>query len=48
MLLLFAFLMHTVMHLTCTRYRAVRSELGSRRTFFNDLHALTRYHYFAS
>ena len=48
MLLLFAFLMHTVMHLTCTRYRAVRRELGTRRTFFNDLRALTRYHYFAS
>lgn len=47
-LLLFAFLMHTVLHLTSDRYRAVRAELGRRRTFFNDLRALTRYHLFSS
>jgi DNA primase catalytic subunit len=29
-------------------YQAVRSELAVRRTFFNDLRALTRYLYFTS
>lgn len=47
-LLLFAFLMHTVLDLTSDRYRAVRAELGRRRTFFNDLRALTRYLLFSS
>ena len=27
-------------------YQAVRRELATRRTFFNDLRALTRYLYF--
>ncbi len=45
-LLLLAFLCHTVLALTCTTYQAVRRELGTRRTFFNDLRALTRYVYF--
>lgn len=47
-LLLFAFLMHTVLHMTSSRYQAIRIELGTRRTFFNDLRALTRYIYFTS
>jgi hypothetical protein len=47
-LLLLAFLFHTVLHLTCRFYQAVRRELGTRRTFFNDLRALTRYLYFSS
>jgi len=29
-------------------YQLVRDELGTRETFFNDVKALTRYHYFES
>lgn len=47
-LLLLAFLFHTAMALSCERYQAVREELATRRTFFNDLRALTRYLYFPS
>jgi hypothetical protein len=47
-LLLLAFLFHTVLDLTCLIYQNVRQALGSRRTFFNDLRALTRYLYFQS
>ena len=47
-LLLLAFLFHTVLHLSCPQYQAIRQELGARRTFFNDLRALTRYLYFPS
>lgn len=46
-LLLLAFLFHTVLHLSCLVYQAVRQALGTRRTFFNDLRALTRYLYFS-
>ena len=46
--LLLAFLFHSVLDLTCPMYQAVRRELGARRTFFNDLRALTRYLYFPS
>lgn len=45
---LFAFLLHTVLRLTDTRYLEIRQELGTRRTFFNDLRALTRYLVFDS
>jgi len=45
-LLLLAFLFHSVLDLTCRTYQAVRRELATRRTFFNDLRALTRYLYF--
>ena len=45
-LLLLAFLFHTALDLTCLAYQGVRRELGARRTFFNDLRALTRYVYF--
>jgi hypothetical protein len=47
-LLLLAFLFHTVLDLCCLMYQAVRRELAVRRTFFNDLRALTRYLYFTS
>ena len=47
-LLLLAFLFHTALDLNCLMYQAVRRELAVRRTFFNDLRALTRYLYFAS
>jgi hypothetical protein len=45
-LLLLAFLFHSVLGLSCLKYQAVRRELATRRTFFNDLRALTRYLYF--
>jgi hypothetical protein len=45
-LLLLAFLVHTVLQLSSSRYRAIREALGARRTFFNDLRTLTRYLYF--
>jgi hypothetical protein len=48
MLNLLAFLFHTVLDLCDEHYRRVRAELAVRRTFFNDLQALTRYLYFAS
>ena len=47
-LLLLAFLFHTVLHLSCAQYQAIRHKLGARRTFFNDLRTLTRYFYFPS
>ena len=47
-LLLLAFLFHTALALSCACYQAVREELATRRTFFNDLRALTRYLYFSS
>ncbi len=47
-LLLLAFLFHTVLHLSCPKYQAIRQKLGPRRTFFNDLRALTRYMYFSN
>jgi hypothetical protein len=48
MLNLLAFLFHTVLELCDEQYRRVRAELVVRRTFFNDLQALTRYLYFDS
>jgi len=47
-LILLAFLYHTVLHLGDTAYQRLRAELGARRTFFNDLRALTRYMCFQS
>ena len=47
-LLLLASLFHTTLDLSCLMYQAMRRELGARRTFFNDLRALTRYLYFAN
>ncbi|MCJ7738171.1 MAG: hypothetical protein MUQ10_12805 [Anaerolineae bacterium] len=43
-----AFLFHTALDLSCAMYQAVRRELAARRTFFNDLPALTRYLDFSS
>ena len=40
---LLAFLVHTVQHLVNRSYRLLRETLAVRRTFFNDLRALTRY-----
>lgn len=47
-LLMLAFLFHTALDFDCWMYQAVRRELAVRRTFFNDLRALTRYLYFAN
>ena len=47
-LLLLAFLFHSALGLSCLMYQAIRRELVARRTFFNDLRALTRYLYFAN
>lgn len=47
-LLLLAFLIHTALDLSCPPYQAIRQKLGARRTFFDDLRALTRYMYFPS
>ena len=43
---LLAFLVHTVQDLTEPLYQTLRQALGSRKTFFNDLRALTRYWFF--
>ena len=47
-LLMLAFLFHTALGLSCSMYQTIRQELVARRTFFNDLRALTRYLYFSS
>jgi hypothetical protein len=43
-----AFLLHTLLDLLDAKYRLVRRTLVSRKTFFDDLRALTRYLCFAS
>lgn len=48
MLILLAFLCHTVLQLCDDTYQSLRAELGARRTFFGDLRTLTRYIYFDS
>lgn len=45
---LLAFLFHTTMELTNKTYQQVRQLLGTRKTFFNDIRALTRYLLFES
>lgn len=45
---LLAFLTHTFMEISDSIYRAIRHELGSRQTFWNDVRALTRYQDFDS
>ncbi len=39
---------HRVLALMDVNYQLVRKELGTRETFFNDVKALTRYHFFES
>lgn len=46
MLILLAFLCHTVLQLCNRSYQRLRAALGTRRTFFDDLRALTRYLFF--
>lgn len=48
MLMLLAFLCHTVLQLCEHAYQRLRAALGTRRTFFDDLRALTRYLFFES
>ena len=43
---LLAFLFHTVLQLKDDSYRLVRATLPTRKTFFQDVRALTRYFYF--
>lgn len=38
-----AFLIHTIQEITAPAYLRLRHALGARKTFFNDLRALTRY-----
>ena len=45
---LLAFLYHGALALMDANYQLVREELGTRETFFNDVKALTRYHFFES
>ena len=41
-------LFHTLLELLDDKYRLLRSHLPTRKTFFDDLRALTRYWYFSS
>lgn len=43
-----AFLLHTVQELLTPAYQRLRQALGARKTFFNDLRAITRYIVFDS
>lgn len=38
-----AFFIHTIQELLEPAYQRLRRALGTRKTFFNDLRALTRY-----
>jgi hypothetical protein len=42
-----AFLYHTFLSFTDEHYRLIRAHLPTRKTFFDDLRALTRYRFFA-
>lgn len=48
MLNLLAFLLHTILDSTNRQYQFIRQELGTRKTCFQDIQALTRYFYFNS
>ncbi|MDP2644985.1 MAG: ISNCY family transposase, partial [Desulfobacterales bacterium] len=43
---LLAFLFHTVLEIYNEKYKLIRDTLPTRRTFFDDIRALTRYIYF--
>jgi len=43
-----AFLIHTIQEIIEPLYQRLRRALGARKTFFNDLRALTRYMVFDS
>jgi hypothetical protein len=43
-----AFLFHTLLCIADEKYKLIRDNLPRRKTFFNDIRALTRYLYFRS
>lgn len=43
---LLAFLLHTVLEIVDKKYKLIREDLPTRKTFFDDIRALTRYFYF--
>ena len=43
---LLAFLFHTVLSMVSAEYQLLRKELATRKTFFHDIRALTRYLFF--
>ena len=45
---LLAFLFHTLLGIMDDNYQALRKKLPTRKTFFDDIRALTRYLYFDS
>ncbi len=45
---LLAFLLHTVQQMMDRKYQVLRANLPTRKTFFDDIRALTRYLYFES
>lgn len=45
---LLAFLFHTVLELMDEKYKLIRNNLPTRKSFFDDIRALTRYIYFES
>jgi hypothetical protein len=45
---LLAFLFHTVLEMMDSKYAQIRKDLPTRKTFFDDIRALTRYIYFDS
>lgn len=45
---LLAFLFHTVLHLVDEQYQQIRKQRGTRKGFFNDILALTKYLLFDS
>ena len=45
---LLAFLFHNVLDLVNDLYKKVRENLGTRKTFFNDIRALSKYIWFES
>lgn len=47
-MLFLAFLFHSVLHLTCAAYQALRKAIGARREFFNHVRTLSCYLYFPS
>lgn len=48
LLMLLAFLTHTVLQLSDAAYQQLRLRLATRKTFFDDIRALTRYLFFPS
>ena len=45
---LLAFLIHTALEMMDEKYKLIRDDLPTRKTFFDDVRALTRYMYFDS